>query len=352
MATVRGAVKKKEFSLSSFKEKIGVDESSERELKWIPLSKAFQDATGLLGVPIGYTVLTRGFSNCGKSSVMIEALVSAQKMGILPIIIDTENNLSREHMKLMGFDFDDEFYIMADNDFLLNNYGRKRDKTMNDATIEDVAAFINDILDKQENDELPYDILIAWDSIGSVDCIKSVKALDNATDSNNMWNAGSLEKNFKGILNNRIPCTRKTSKKYTATLLGVQKIWIDSMQGAGVIKHKGGEAFFYGARIIIHMGGIQSHGTKKIVATKDKRDVAFGIEAKIGIVKNQVNGISLEGKIISVPHGFIGADNNSIDEYKKQNLQYFRDQLGFDGEFNIKSDDNVNDSSDIEEMFK
>jgi hypothetical protein len=340
------SVAKKEFSLNSFKEKLGLDDNSpEKELKWIPLSPAFVEATGLKGIPMGKTTLSRGFSNVGKSTILFEAAVSCQQNGILPIIIDTENNVSKTHLEMMGFDWGGEF-MLIDNDYLYENYGKKdKDPDLKDASIEDVAKFIHDMLDMQDAGQLPYDICFLWDSIGSIDCKKSNKAKEKDTESNNMWNAGALEKAFKGILNHRIPASGKISKQYTNTFVGVQKIWIDNMNGGGV-KHKGGEAFFYGARLIIHFGGIAGHATQKLKATKDKRDIAFGIETKINVVKNQVNGISLEGKIASVPHGFIGVDKASIDAYKKANLKYFKDTLGFEGDdFDIISveDDTLED---------
>ena len=98
------------------------------------------------------------------------------------------------------------------------------------------------------------------------------------------------------------------------------------------VKHKGGEAFFFGSRLIFHYGGIMSHGTKRIGATSKGKEVIFGIEAKIEVVKNQIDGplggINLKGKLISTPHGFIGSDSDSISGYKKENIKYFRNILG------------------------
>ena len=104
----------------------------------------------------------------------------------------------------------------------------------------------------------------------------------------------------------------------------LQKIWFDGMNK--VVKHKGGEAFYFGSRLIYHFGGIITHGTKRIVATSKKRDIAYGIETKINVAKNHIDGplggISMEGKIISTPHGFVYPDR--IPEYKKKNILYFR----------------------------
>jgi len=99
-----------------------------------------------------------------------------------------------------------------------------------------------------------------------------------------------------------------------------------------VVKHKGGETWFFGARMIYNFGGILTHGTKRVTAASKSRDVNFGFENKVNIAKNHVDGalggISLEGKIASTPHGFIYADEAGIKEYKKKNILHFRNILG------------------------
>ena len=160
-----------------------------------------------------------------------------------------------------------------------------------------------------------------------------------------MWNAGAFEHAFKSLINSRIPSSRKQNKEYINTMIAVQKIWIDNM-GAGVVKHKGGEAFFYGARLIFHHGGIAAHTTKLVGATSKGRSVNYGVEAKISIAKNHIDGplggISMEGKLISTPHGFIFAED--IDGYKKDHIKYFRDILGDD---TISAEDIGNKYTDV-----
>lgn len=330
--------KKKSFSLSDFKKKTNTVNVPDKELKWLKCSPALQKATGLPGFPVGYVSLSRGFTNTGKSTSLSEAVVDAQKQGILPIIIDTENNIGRKRLELIGFDWgenDDGFYIMIDNEYLLQNFGKKQDKNRNEASIEDLGACINHFLDLQDAGELPYDLLFAIDSLGTLDCIRTINAQEKNTSDNNQWNAGAFEKAFKYLINNRIPNSRKVDKQYTNTIIAVQKIWLDSMSGGmPVVKHKGGEAFAFGARLIYHHGGVMTHGTKKVSAVSKKKDVVYGIETKVSAFKNQIDGplggISLEGKLVSTPHGFIGVEKEDKDEYKKQNILYFRDILGDD----------------------
>lgn len=324
---------KKQFSLENFKKKINGADVPDKPLEWFQCSPAFQKATGLPGFPKGYVSLSRGFTNTGKSTSVSEAVVAAQKMGVLPILIDTENNLGRERLANIGFNWDGD-YIDIDNDYLLENYGRKKKKDKQEASIEDLADACHHLLDLQEAGELPFDLLFMIDSLGTLDCNMTIDAKSNDTNQNNMWNAGAFERAFKSLVNYRIPNSRKINKQYTNTMIAVQKIWTQGSAPMITVKHKGGEAFAYGARLIYHHGGIMGHGTKAIGATFAGNDILYGIKTNVSVFKNQVDGplggISLEGSLISTPHGFIGAEKADIDAYKKQNISFFRDKLGKD----------------------
>lgn len=323
-------IAKKSFSLNDFKKRIGAEDIPSKQLDWIPIDDGLREATGMPGVPMGYVTLFRGYSNTGKSTALMKSIVNAQKMGLFPIIIDTENNIDKNNKRLtlMGFDWDGE-YLLVNNKYLLERYGIKQDKNRKDASIEDMARAIYDFLDMQKSGQLPRDIFIAIDSIGTLNCIKTINALEKDDSDNNMWNAGAYEKSFMSLLNNTIPNTRKVDSEYTATIAAVQKIWYDSMNK--VVKHKGGETFFFGSRLIYHFGGIITHGTRRITATSKGRDLNYGFESKVNIAKNHVDGewggISLEGKVISTPHGFIYGDKDSEVKYKKDHILYFRNKF-------------------------
>jgi hypothetical protein len=349
---------KKSFSLNDFKKKHNFNEIPDKPLEWYVCSPALQAATGIPGFPKGYVGLTRGFSNTGKSTSACEGAVAAQKAGDLPIIIDTENNIGKKRLELMGFDFEKP-HILIDNELLLHEYGKKQDKDRNEAAIEDLGKCVHHFLDLQEAGELPMNICFVLDSIGSTDCIRTINALEKNSSDNNQWNAGAYEKSFKYIINSRIPSSRKVNKEFTNTFIGVQKIWIDNMNGGGV-KHKGGEAFFYGGRLIFHHGGVAGHATQKVSAVCKGEKIIFGIETKARIEKNQIDsdlgGISIEGgKIISTPHGFIASNKEAIDQYKKDNIQYFRNVLRRQ---DITADDignisfeEINDNERMEDIF-
>jgi hypothetical protein len=354
------ALPKKDFSLESFKDSMGLNDTvKDKELEWIPLSEAFQKVSGLKGIPKGYITLARGYSNTGKSTTLLEAMVSCQKLGIMPIFIDTENHFNWHHARDMGLEFeeiwDEEtgecinykgFFMYVDGNFLVDKVGSKRFKGRDVPSIEDIAYLMNLMLDKQKNGEIPYEFCFLWDSIGSIDCDKSIES----SSGNNMWNAGALESAFKSLINFRIPSSKKEGKEYTNTFVAVQKIWLDSMQGAGVIKHKGGEAYYYASRLILHFGGIQSHGTKKLYATSGGKEYQWGTQAKFDVAKNQVNGVSYKGELISTAFGFIEATKEAQDSFKKANKDYLLKMLDldYDAEIGIKEVEVVSTKDEAE----
>lgn len=282
--------------------------------QWIPLSPAFQSCLSIPGIPIGHITLLRGHSDTGKTTALLEAAVSAQKMGILPVLIITEMKWNWEHARQMGLQFDE----VADADGEVSDYkgffiyvDRER---LN--TIEDVAAFIADLLDEQKNGRLPYDLLFLWDSVGSIPSRLSVESNKN----NNEWNAGAMSQQFGNFINQKIVLSRKMSQQYTNTMLAVNKIWVakpESIMGQPRMANKGGNTMYFDATLVITFGNVSSSGTNKIKATKNGKEVEFAKRTKISIDKNHVNDVTSVGKVLMTAHGFIDDDKKAIDEYKK-----------------------------------
>jgi RecA/RadA recombinase len=111
----KGATIKKVGGVSGFKERKGMNREddkakltasssiADKPMDWLIMPKAFQDATKLPGIPIGYSTCVMGHSNTGKSTLINHAIVAAQHQGIIPVIIDTENSFSFEYAVAMGF---------------------------------------------------------------------------------------------------------------------------------------------------------------------------------------------------------------------------------------------------------
>jgi hypothetical protein len=318
---------KSKFDLTKFKEKKMLNSNVKfKEQKWIPLSSAFQDVTSVPGIPMGHIVLLRGHSDTGKTTAMIEAAVSAQKMGVLPVFIVTEMKWNWEHAIQMSLQVNE--IIDESTGEILNyegNFIYVDRETLH--TIEDVAAFVLDLLDEQKKGNLPYDLLFLWDSIGSIPCEMSVKSNKN----NNEWNAGAMSTQFGNSVNQKITLSRKESSPYTNTLVCVNKVWTAKAEvpmGQPKLMNKGGFAMWFDATFVVTFGNISNAGTSKIKAIKDGKQVEFAKRTNIQIDKNHINGVQSRGKIIMTPHGFINDTDKELKSYKDAHASEWMKVLG------------------------
>jgi hypothetical protein len=326
------AIKKTDFS--SIKKKFS-KEAEYKPDRFLDLGDAFLDATGIPGPAIGHINMFLGHSDTGKTTALVKAAVDAQKKGILPVFIITEQKWNWDHAVLMGFNKEDDFYLF-NSDF---------------EYIEQITDFINEIMAAQEKGEIPHDILFLWDSVGSVPCKMTYEGKGGK-----QHNASVLADKIGMGINQRISGSRRTDKTYTNTLIIVNQPWVelpDNPFGQPKIKAKGGEAIWLNSTLVFLFGNQKGAGTTKIKITRNKRDVNFASRTKISIMKNHVNGIGFaDGKIMVTPHGFMRAKESaeekiSIQEYAKQNLDYISklfgervtdvSELGFKAE--ISSDD-------------
>lgn len=365
-------IKKKDFkkpSISELKEKLELsmknktdyaNSVADKKMEFIPLPEAFSNAIKLPGIPMGYLTIVTGWSNTGKSTIKNCLIASCINNGIIPIIYETENNFDFQYAIDCGMkatpvygdveiedinyetgevtyttesriiDYTGDFFYFnsaklanayGDNDY---SSGKKLKTKRKQAVLEDIAYSINDFLDKQESGEIPYPMCFIWDSIGSIQSFKSLESKST----NNMFDAGAISQAFNNIINNRIPSSKALGSEYTNTFFCVNKIWNDSMNSMGgvpSIELKGGKTFFYGARLILHLGGIGKASIKKLTATAKGETYNYGITTKIRTTKNQLPtpwNITYEGEMSCVHNGLV--DPNKLDDYKKT---YMKDIL-------------------------
>ena len=328
---------KSNFNLNSFKEKKGLKQNIKfKDQEWIPLSKAFQDVTSIPGIPMGHIVLLRGHSDTGKTTGLLEAAVSAQKRSIMPVFIITEMKWSWDHAKMMGLEVKE---VVDKKTGEIENYEGNFIYVDRESinSIEDVAAFILDLIDEQRKGNLPFDLLFLWDSIGSVPCEMSLKSNKN----NNEWNAGAMSTQFGNNVNQRITLSRKESNPYTNTLVCINKVWTlkpESPMGQPKLMNKGGYAMWFDSTFVVTFGNIMSAGTSKIKAIKDGKQVEFAKRVNIQIDKNHINGVTTRGKIVMTPHGFINDNDRELKEYKEARKDDWAAILG-GGDFRVVEED-------------
>jgi hypothetical protein len=275
-----------------------------------------QDALSIPGIPMGHVTIARGGSDTGKTTLLIEAAVSAQQMEVLPVFIITEMKWDFAHAKKMGLEVEAISDGLNGDTMDYKGFFLYVDRSSLN-TIEDVSSFIADILDEQKKGKLPYDLLFLWDSVGSIPCDMSVKQGNN----NPMWNAGAMATQFGNFINQQFPLSRKEKYPYTNTLFvinktGVQPALIPMSQPR--MTNKGGNAMYWDASIVITFGNVTNSGTSKINVQHKGKKVEFAKRTKIAIDKIHADcGIATSSTIIVTPHGFIPDDNDAVKDYKK-----------------------------------
>jgi len=315
-------IKKTDFS--SIKKKFS-KEAEYKPDRFFDLGSAFLDATGIPGPAMGHINMLLGHSDTGKTTALVKSAVDAQKKGIVPVFIITEQKWSWDHAELMGFNKDGDYLFNSDFEY-----------------IEQITDYINELLDAQEKGDLPHDLLILWDSVGSVPCKMTYDGKGGK-----QHNASVLADKIGMGINQRISGSRRTDKTYTNTLIIVNQPWVelpDNPFGQPKIKAKGGEAIWLNSSIVFLFGNQKGAGTTKISITKDKRKVKIATRTKISIMKNHINGLGYEdGRILVTSHGFMagreeGEEKKSLEEYKKESGDYISKMLGV----------NVTDITDVE----
>lgn len=364
----------KKFSVKDFKKNVLGEQSktADKEMEWIVMPPAFQEALKLPGFPMGRTSMIRGRSDTGKSTLKNCAIASAMRQGILPIIFETEGNFDFQYAKDCGMaiepvygkvecvdeetgevvekdeivDWEGDYILFTNNKIcefcgdMDYSDGKRKSKKRAVPVIEDIGFIINTFLEQQENGELPMPLLFVWDSVGSIQSWKSYTSKVG----NNMFDAGAISTVFKPIFP-RISTSKEVGMPYTNTFIVVNKIWTDnanSTGGAVAIANTGGDTFQYGIRLGIHVGGVARAGTKKLKATLKGDEYQYGNITKISVFKNQLPtpyNVTYSGTMCCVHNGIISEDN--IDKYKKEHLPLILERIK---QFSEKvSDYNVND---------
>jgi len=387
-------LKKKEVgktSISAFKSSLGLggkdSGNADKKLEWLIMPKGFQDALKIPGLPLGYVTTIVGHSNVGKSTLVNHAVVAAQRRGDIPVIYDTENNFDFTYAINMGLEAEpvygdievevfnqetNEFetkierrivsyegdFIYFNNALLAERYGKMDYSTGKEtkaarktAVIEDIAASMKELLDAQDRGEIDRGFMFVWDSVGSIGSFKSYKSAVG----NNMFDAGAISQAFQGIVNDRIPRSRKVTSECTNTLILVNKVWLDSMTAPMAqpsLSLKGGNSMYYASRLIILLGGTLKAATKKLVASSKGVNYNYGIDTKIKVLKNQLPApytVTYEGNVLCTAHGMLAPDE--ADDYKKNYIGDILKQLEeiSNGEVSISEDDIVFSTEESEE---
>jgi len=295
---------KKFGKLADYKAKINFKDVKYKRQEWINMSPAFKEVTKLPGIPTGHVIMNYGKSDTGKSTMALEAAAFAQKQGILPVFIITENKFSFERGEKMGINFDEA---------IVHN---------GVSTIEEGCKYIKEMLDAQEKGEAPWDILFLWDSIGGTPSEKELgKKEEGESGGGMMVTARVIREEITRYLGPRINATRNENFPYTSTLMFINHAYTapPSMPGAppSLVAY-GGDGIYYVSTLVFRTGGIVGRSSK-VTATKAGDEFAFALKTDLVVQKNHITNVSTsKAKILCTDHGFILDDKDAIAAYKKE----------------------------------
>lgn len=344
---------KRGFNLDEFKKSKFLDQGSKfKKQEWIPFSEAVNNALSIPGIPMGHITIARGGSDTGKTTLMIEAAVAAQKMGVLPVFIITEMKWDFAHAEKMGLEI--ETVLDENNPGSLDYKGfflYVDRASLN--SIEDVSSFIADILNEQTKGNLPHDLLFLWDSVGSIPCAMSIEQGKN----NPMWNAGAMATQFGNFINQKFPLSRKEKFPHTNTFFVINKTGVQpalTPMSQPRMTNKGGNAMYWDATIVATFGNVTNSGTSKIFAQHKGKKVEFAKRTKIAIDKIHADcGIATSSTVIVTPHGFIADTPEAVKQYKKQySSEWFEGVVNVDELEIIEDSSEWNESNNISPMIE
>jgi hypothetical protein len=318
---------KKQFDFNSLKEKF----SSKAKFKpdrYLNCGEAFYKSCGVPGPAVNAINMFLGHSNTSKTTALVLAAVDAQKQGMLPVFLITENKWSFPHAKELGLDCQNEdgewdgFFLFR-NDF---DY------------IEQITDYINSLIDAQEKGDLPYSLVFFWDSVGSIPSQMTFEGRGSI-----MKNAQVLAEKVGMGIHGRITKTKRFDSPYDNTMVIINQPWVqmpDNPFGQATIKAKGGEALWLASSLIFLFGNQKSAGVSYITATKGGRTVSYATRTKITILKNHITGLGYkDSKILATPHGFILDMKEEVEKYKKEYSQYWNGILEGSGEISFSEEE-------------
>jgi hypothetical protein len=314
-------LKKKTSDFSDIRKKFS---SSDRykEQKYFDLGEAFQKATGIPGPAIGQINMLLGHSDTGKTTALINTAIDAQKKGILPVFIITEQKFSFEHAKQMGLKTDYVEQVDEETGEVIGYWDGFLLYRLGFDFIEQAFEYVTEVLDAQKKGEIPHDIVFCWDSIGTIPCEMSFNGKGG-----NQHTARTISEKWGMGLAQRITSSRKVKSEYTNTMVFVNQPWVEIPEGYGAvprIQPKGGQSIYLSCALVFLFGNQKSAGVSKLNAQNNGRKVNFAIRTKVGIHKNHMNGLGYaDCKILATTHGFIEDDKKAIDDYKKEYKEYW-----------------------------
>lgn len=315
--------------LSTYKQSPKNLPKPQKPFGYIEFPKAVQKVLGFKGFPLYNCSSVTGYSDTGKTTLVLESIIWCQKNNILPIIVSTEGKFNFEHAKFMGMDcnyreevdedtgelikiWDDGFFIFKDGFESLEEMYKY------------IISVMNDVLDEKSKTHLPYNVCFFVDSLNKLKCEAAMDKIEEDNMDLPMHNAKVHKNYFSGYIEPIVTKTRYKKYPRSITFVGVMRL--HSGSNSVNPKETGGLTFAYDMAVKIHCGGMLEAAVQTKSYQIAGQTVVLAKETKMKLSKNHFTGMSSEGKVLITPHGFI--DTEEFDEYKKANkdtiVEYFK----------------------------
>lgn len=330
-------INKPQINLDDLKEKLNL-ETKYKKQDWYYYPKCFQECLGIMGNPIGGVIQVMGLSDSGKTTDLITGMVACQERGDLPVIIITEEKFSFEYAERMGFQCEKVEQVDEETGEVIEKWVGDFIYKSDFDYLEQIYEFMHKILDLQESEDIPRNICFFWDSVGSIKCKMSFEGKGG-----NMHDARVLSELHQGAFDKRIKASRRANFPYDRTMVIINQAYQsppDSPMGQPKLKPKGGNAVYYTASMVRQWGGVKSSGTQDVTATIAGRKFVYAKVSRVKLLKFHAGaGISrTDGRLTLTPHGMIPFEKNtkkSINEYKKANVDFFKEVFDDVDDFDI-----------------
>lgn len=243
------------------------DESLSTVHEWIDTGSMLLNAiiSGSLygGIPSGRITLFAGPSMTGKSFIMQQILRNAQKMGKIPIIIDSETAIDSRGAERFGIDTSQAIYVPT-------------------TTALEARNIINNILTNAIEQGQEGKFIVCIDSIGNLDSEMQINRMDKGSTSADM---GSFAKDVKSLLKT---CVRVGGRARCPIIMTNHIFEDPSAMFTKLIKDQpGGKAVWFLPSVIVQMArsDAKSEDTKEAGTIGGKK--VSGVILKFLTAKNR-----------------------------------------------------------------
>ena len=305
------------FDLSAYKKKKQIADTPKKKEKHVILDKCMHSVLGMPGIPLGHITQIYGLSDTGKTSLLFHAAARAQKQGVLPVVIVTEGKVDWNRARAMGFQYTGDLSEEEqEEDFCLVEEGVE--------TLEQGFEFILGILNDVEMGNLPYDVLIFWDSIGNTVSENEIEIKKDGTIKKKdgmMVAARAISSNMRNI-SRKVNNSNKVSHPNYAGLVFINHAYTEPPAfpgGPSTVTPYGGKKIWYSSSLVL-----KTSRRQKLSATKDGVKMGFGIVSKIQVDKNHLTNTAHSGEFVITADRIIPNEKSAIDSYKKET----KDQWG------------------------